>query len=128
MALRVLFLGSGLDGVSWRFRIAQYLAPLRATGIQADVADLHRPLGERLRVLRSAARYDVVYLHRALLSPIEQGWLRRSAPRCVFDFDDAIMVRDSAARRFDSWQRRRRFARAVRGAGTVVAGNAYLAG
>jgi glycosyltransferase involved in cell wall biosynthesis len=45
----------------------------------------------------------------------------------VFDFDDAIMMRDSAARRLDSWQRRRRFARMVRGAGAVIAGSPHLA-
>jgi glycosyltransferase involved in cell wall biosynthesis len=127
MRPRMLFIGSGLDAVSWRFRIAQYLPLLRGHGIEADVADLRQPLGQRLRALGAAARYDVVCVHRVLLSPIEWQWLHRAAPRYVFDFDDAIMMRDSAARRFDSGQRRRRFARMVRGAGAVIAGSAHLA-
>ena len=127
MPRRLLFLGYGLDGASWRFRVAQYLPHLRARGIEVQTADLHGPLRQRLRALRAAADCDAVCVHRALLSPIERRWLRRVAPHYVFDFDDAIMLRDSTAPRFDSWQRRRRFAGMVRGAGTVVAGNAYLA-
>jgi glycosyltransferase involved in cell wall biosynthesis len=123
----VLFLGDGLGEVSWRFRVAQYLPHLRRAGLQVDVADLHRPLAQRLRVLGNARHYDVVCVHRALLSPIERAWLRRAAPRYVFDFDDAIMFRDSAARRFASRRRLRRFARMAGGAGAVVAGNGYLA-
>jgi glycosyltransferase involved in cell wall biosynthesis len=124
---RLLLLGAGLDAASWRFRVEQYLPHLRALGIRADVGELRAPLPQRLRVLSAAARYDAVCVHRALLAPFEHRWLRRCAPRYVFDFDDAIMLRDSAAARQRSWQRRRRFARMVRGAGAVVAGNAYLA-
>lgn len=125
--MRLLFLGAGLDGVSWRFRVAQYLPRLRAMGIEADVADLGGSLRRRWRALGAAARYDAVCVHRAFLSPFEIAWLRRAAPRYVFDFDDAIMLRDSAAGRFDSRQRRRRFGRAAGGAAAAIAGNAYLA-
>ena len=124
---RLLFLGSDLGGASWRFRVAQYLPYLRELGIDADTAELPQPLAQRVRMLSTAAHYDAVWIHRTLLSAFEHRWLVHAAPRYVFDFDDAIMLRDSAARRFDSWQRRRRFARMVRGAATVVAGNAYLA-
>jgi glycosyltransferase involved in cell wall biosynthesis len=127
MRRRLLFLGSGLDGASWRFRVAQYLPYLRERGIDVDTGDLHRPLAGRLRILHAAPGYDTVCVHRVLLSPLEQRWLARAAPRYVFDFDDAIMVRDSAAQRFDSWQRRRGLARMLRGAAAVIAGNAYLA-
>jgi glycosyltransferase involved in cell wall biosynthesis len=124
--VRVLFLGAGLDAASWRFRVGQYLPHLRQHGVQAEVADLDVAFPHRLRVLAGAARYDRVFVHRVLLSPIELVWLRRVAPRYVFDFDDAIMLRDSAARRLDSWQRRWGFARMLRAAGAVIAGNAYL--
>jgi glycosyltransferase involved in cell wall biosynthesis len=70
----------------------------------------------------------VVVVHRALLGPLEVALLRRSARRWLFDFDDAIMVRDSAAApRFASWQRRVRFLRMTRHADHVIAGNDYLA-
>jgi glycosyltransferase involved in cell wall biosynthesis len=124
---RILFLVSGLDEVSCRFRVLQYLPHLERLGINADVADLHVPIAARWRSIRSAAGYDAVCVHRAFLSRLEQRWLRR-AKGYVFDFDDAIMFRDSSQRRFDSWQRRQRFRRTVTGARRVIAGNGYLAG
>ena len=123
----VLFLARGLHGPSARFRILQYLPHLRAHGIAVDAVDLAAPLAARWRLLASAARYHRVVVHRAFLSPLEQ-WVLGSVRRgYVFDFDDAIAFRDSAAPRLESRQRRARFARMVRGARRVLAGNAYLA-
>jgi glycosyltransferase involved in cell wall biosynthesis len=126
-APRVLFLGAGLHNASWRFRVAQYLPHLRARGIAATGGELAAAWPDRLRLLASAARYDVVCVHRALLTPLELVCLRRAAPRYVFDFDDAIMFRDSAAARMVSRRRQRRVARMLRGAAAVLAGNDYLA-
>ncbi|WP_165065382.1 glycosyltransferase [Paludisphaera rhizosphaerae] len=54
--------------------------------------------------------------------------MRRNARRLVFDFDDAVMLRDSFDRRGPhSARRRARFARIVRAADVVIAGNDYLA-
>lgn len=124
---RILFLVPGRDEVSCRFRVHQYVPYLQRMGIHPEVADLQVSAGARWKILRSAADYDRVCVHRAFLSPLEQQWLRRAARGYVFDFDDAIMFRDSSRRRFDSWQRRRRFRRMVAGARTVIAGNGYLA-
>ena len=120
---RILFLASGLQGASCRFRILQYVPLLRAMGIHADVAELHAPPRVRRHILRSASDYDAVCVHRAFLNPLELRWLRRAAGTYVFDFDDAIMFRDSSQRRFESWQRRWSFKRMVTGARAVIAGN-----
>jgi len=122
-----LFLVSGASEASCRFRVLQYLPHLQRRGLTTHVEDLHVPVRQRRRLLLSAADYDAVCVHRVLLTPIEHRWLQRAAPRYVFDFDDAIMFRDSAHRRFASWQRRRRFGRMVAGARRVIAGNRYLA-
>lgn len=127
MPRRILFLVSGASEASCRFRVLQYLPYLQRRGLTTHVADLHVPIRQRRRLLLSAAEYDAVCVHRVLLTPIEHRWLQRAAPRYVFDFDDAIMFRDSTHRRFSSWQRRQRFARMVAGARNVVAGNRYLA-
>jgi len=124
---RLLFLGAGLAAASWRFRVAQYLPHLRARGIAVQTADLQCPPRERRRILDDAAGADAVCIHRAWLTRLELRRLRRAARRVVFDFDDAIMFRDSSARRVTSWQRRRRLVRMLRGVDAVVAGNAYLA-
>jgi len=125
---RVLFLASGLGEASCRFRVLQYIPHLKRLGIQADVADLRVPVAARWKILRTAAAYDTVCIHRAFLSPLEQRWLCRAGKSYVFDFDDAIMFRDSSHRHLESWQRRWRFRRMVAGARTVIAGNSYLAG
>ncbi len=124
---RVLFLAHGLSAASCRFRMLQYLPHLREIGVHADVGDLNASARARRQLLRSAAAYDSVCIHRALFNPFEYRWLRRCAPHYVFDFDDAIMFRDSSHRRFTSRRRRRRFRRMVRGARQVIAGNKYLA-
>jgi glycosyltransferase involved in cell wall biosynthesis len=81
----------------------------------------------RWQILGRAAAYDVVCIHRAFLDPLELRLLQRGGRRYLFDFDDAIMFRDSTHSRFDSWQRRWAFRRMVRGAHMSIAGNAYLA-
>ena len=124
---RLLFLGSGLHNASWRFRVAQFMPHLSERGVAVVGGELHCAWPERLRLLASAARYDAVCIHRALLTPFELAWLRRAAPRYTFDFDDAIMFRDSAAVRMVSRRRQRRVARMLRGAAAVIAGNDYLA-
>jgi glycosyltransferase involved in cell wall biosynthesis len=53
--------------------------------------------------------------------------LRSRAFRLIFDFDDAVFLRDSySARGLDDPVRLRRFARTVRSADAVVAGNSFL--
>jgi len=124
---RILFLVYGREEASCRFRVLQYLPYLRERGFVADVADLHTDMATRWRILRRAVDYDRIVVHRAFLGGLERRWLARRGPGYVFDFDDAISMRDSTAPRRRSLQRQWRFARTVRGARAVIAGNDYLA-
>src|SRR5262249_55358937 len=57
----------------------------------------------------------------------ELALLRRWAKKLVFDFDDAVWLRDSySAKGFVSQKRARRFRATVRAADVVFAGNGYL--
>jgi glycosyltransferase involved in cell wall biosynthesis len=123
---RVLFLAAGVNSPSFRFRIRQYLPYLKAENIQAEIGELAVAPAQRRQWLHQAANYDAVLVHRALLSWPEHRLLRRHAPSYVFEFDDAILFRDSAHRNLRSWRRRLRFQRMVRAAHRVIAGNAYL--
>ena len=118
MTLRVLaFTPAPESGAAGRYRVFQYREPLRAMGIELEVAPfldedafrrLYRPgavaskawdLARRTRGLlsrlRSARRYDLVLVHRELW-PLAGGWplslLERSQPRWVFDLDDAVFL------------------------------------
>ena len=123
---RVLFLAAGVDSPSFRFRIRQYLPYLQARDIQADIGELAVPTAQRRQLLMRAGDYDRVVVHRALLRWPEHRLLQRHAPGYVFEFDDAILFRDSAHRSLRSWRRRMLFERMARGAYRVIAGNAYL--
>ncbi len=116
-----------LEAPSCRFRIAQYRDPLRKEGIELAVREIPRGLRARYGRLSAAAGFDAVVLHRKLLSLFEFRCLRSAARRLIFDFDDAVMLRDSNSAKFESKSRRRRFSRLVAGADLVIAGNRYLA-
>jgi hypothetical protein len=124
---RILFLASGLDEPSCRFRFLQYLPYLRERGLEVAVADLAVSASQRRRILSTAADYDIVLVHRVLMRLFDLCCFRYYARDYVFDFDDAIFFRDSSQKRgFHSWQRLLRFQRMTRAARGVIAGNAYL--
>jgi glycosyltransferase involved in cell wall biosynthesis len=128
MVLHVVAVVESEEHVCCRYRIAAFRPHLEAAGHRLSVRDLSGGLLRRLRVLRSVRDADAVILQRKLLSRVEFAVLRRSARRLIFDFDDAVWLRDSfAAKGFDCPKRRRRFLRTVAGCDTVVAGNRYLA-
>ncbi len=66
-------------------------------------------------------------VHRKLLNPFDFRRLRRKARRLIFDFDDALIYRDSNSPRRFSLSRRAGFRRLVSGVDLVIAGNEYLA-
>lgn len=123
----LLFLVGDPAAASVRFRVRQFLPALAAAGFDVTVMSVAVPLVERLRRLRGAARYDHVVVHRLLLAAPEAWLLARAAPDHVFDFDDALWVRDSAHARQRSWQRRGRMIRMLRGARGATAGSRHLA-
>ncbi len=82
----------------------------------------------RMNQLTQAGRYDSVLLQRKLLPAWQLAILRRHSRHLVFDFDDAVLFRDSYDKRgpHSAW-RQRRFAATVRTADAVIAGNDFLA-
>jgi hypothetical protein len=138
---KILFLTSGRDVPSSRFRVLQYL-PLLREHATAHVAPCRPPknlshydfrfggwplglllwTGKLMSRLTSICRgplHDLVYLERELLvscSPLLEKWAMALAPRSIFDFDDAIFLRHPKA-----------IAAICRKATRVVVGNDALA-
>ncbi|MBI4569495.1 MAG: glycosyltransferase [Planctomycetes bacterium] len=131
--MRLLFLTTNRLRPSCRYRILQYLPLFARAGVEARVREISRagesPDTEFAAALDEAASADIVVLSRALLPRPRLIALRRAARRLVFDFDDAVMLRESASagpmRRF-SVRRLLGFARVARAADLLIAGNRFL--
>ena len=115
---RLLFLTSGRDTPSSRFRVLQYLPKLRDVARpsvspcrpQKDLTQRDFPFGgfvlgamlgsaklfSRLSAICRGPLHDLVYIERELLvrwSPGLEKLAMKMAPKSVFDFDDAIYLR-----------------------------------
>src|SRR5205807_1528786 len=98
------------------------------SGWSLDYAALAGTPHGRIAQCYRAKTYDAVILQRKLLPVWQLRLLRGLCRRLVFDFDDAVLYRDSYDPRGpDSSRRLRRFAATVRAADAVVAGNDFLA-
>lgn len=128
-AFRVLALVEAENHVCARYRVRAFAPAIAEAGGTLDVRGWNETRGlARLRLLASARDYDVVWLQRKLPAPWEFALLRRSARRLVFDYDDAVMHRDSNDPRGPDCPRRAsRFRRIVREADLLTAGNRFLA-
>lgn len=138
---KILFLTSGRDVPSTRFRVNQYLPRLRDVArpgvspcrpskdlTQRDFRFGGWPLGmmltagklfSRLSAICRGPLHDLVYIERELLvswSPKLEKLAMKLAPRSIFDFDDAIYLRHPEA-----------IAEICRRATRVIVGNETLA-
>lgn len=151
----LLLLPYALDTApSQRYRIEQWRPFLERSGVTVTAATLltleeqrrlHAPRGtagkawmlaaafaRRARQLRSAGRYDAVWLHRAACPvgpPVLERVLARVGVPVVYEFDDAIWLTHTAAAN-QRWQFLKfagKTASLCRMAARVVAGNEFLA-
>ncbi len=126
--MRVAALVEAEDHVCCRYRLAVFRAHFETAGHSLELFPLPRSLVGRLSLGRDLASYDAVILQRKLLPRVSVALLRRRVKRLIFDFDDAVWLRDSySAKGFDDPRRARRFQATVRVCDLVVAGNEYLA-
>ena len=112
--------------VCCRYRLAAFRPALARAGHALELQALPRRWWSRLRLFHALRGRDVI-LQRALLPRWQLAVLRRSARTLLFDFDDAVCLRDSyAAKGLHHSGRSRRFAATVRSSDAVVAGNEFL--
>ena len=117
------------DHVCSRYRLRAFEPWLGRAGVGLDLQALGRGPVARLSQFAGLRHADAVILQRKLLPVWQVRALRRAAKRLVFDFDDAVVYRDSYDPRGPvSARRARRFAATVRAADAVTAGNDFLAG
>jgi glycosyltransferase involved in cell wall biosynthesis len=115
------------DHVCCRYRLEAFRTSLARAGHALSLCVLPRRWWGRLP-LYPRLRGKNVILQRQLLAGWELGLLRRQARRLIYDFDDAVFLRDSYSPKGQHHARRlRRFAATVAACDAVVAGNDFLA-
>lgn len=125
--LKVVFLVPRLDKASTRFRILQYLPYLEQSGWDCSVKPLSRSARNWPALLGQLRKADVVVIQKKLFAAPELCLIRRVARRLIYDFDDAVMVKEGDRRPGLHPRTLRRFIRTLRRVDQVVAGNGFLA-
>jgi glycosyltransferase involved in cell wall biosynthesis len=126
--MKALALVDAPEHVCCRYRIGAFEPALKRAGWSLTTRSLARGACRRWFQFASAAQFDTVILQRKLLPGWQFSELRRRSRHLVFDFDDAVLYRDSYDPRGPHCRMRAgRFARTVRLADTVIAGNDFLA-
>lgn len=126
--MKIVALVESAEHVCCRYRLAAFRPAFDRAGYDLIIEPLPRSLWGRVQLFHSLRTADAVVLQRRLLPSLELGLLRRWARALIFDFDDALWLRDSySPKGFESRKRSRRFGATVRTADAVFAGNAVLA-
>jgi glycosyltransferase involved in cell wall biosynthesis len=116
------------DHVCCRYRVAAFRTHLERAGHRLEIRSWPRHCWAWFALSNQLRHADAVLLQRKLLQRWQLYLLRRASRRLLFDFDDAVFLRDSYARHgLHSATRRRRFAAVTRAADVVIAGNTFLA-
>jgi glycosyltransferase involved in cell wall biosynthesis len=125
--MRIVALVASPEHVCARYRVVAFRPFVEAAGHTFTVQKLPRYWLNRWSLGQQTALADAVIVQRRLLSAWQLRTLRRQARRLVFDFDDAVFLRDSYDRRgLHCPRRQQEFAAMVRAADAVVAGNTWL--
>jgi glycosyltransferase involved in cell wall biosynthesis len=125
--MRILGLYQYPEHVCFRYRLRAFRPYLEKAGHEVQFRGWPKWWLLEPRFVGELRAADLVIVQRRLLSDWRLQRLRQAARALAFDFDDAVFRRESCAPRgADSARRRARFARMVRAADLVVAGNRFL--
>lgn len=126
--MHLVALVESADHVCCRYRLKAFQAGLSAAGHELELRELPDQWWERWRLGGELQHTDGVIVQRKLLPGLQVTALRSRVKRLIFDFDDAVFLRDSfSAKGLQSPRRERRFGVMIRNADAVVAGNDWLA-
>jgi len=107
-------------------RVLLHMDAFEREGIDVYPMVLPAGLFSRRKMFKDLEGFDIAVLQRRLIQPWEFRTLRAKTRILGYDFDDALIYGDSAARAFRSLSRTMKFRTILRGVDFATAGNAYL--
>jgi len=122
----VVIVGERTDAVV-RHRALAFGPALARAGVALEVHAWEKSWLARRKVLARAEAVGNALVLSRLLAPVDVERLRVRVRRLLFDFDDALPLRDTAGGATPSRTRVERFRAIVEAADAVSCGNAYLA-
>ena len=123
MARRILFIAENESSAATRYRALHYFDRLKSAGYEPALAVAGRRRLSWWRLLPAIRQADAVVLLRQLPHWPVPSLVRRAARKLIYDFDDAIYVREDGS---PYPRRQRRFDAMVRRCDAVWAGNPEL--
>lgn len=125
--MEIFAIVEGVDHVCTRYRLSAFQNALANAGFDLKLSPWPSSLWSRLKLIRSLAGKTVI-IQRKLIASSLVWLLRKTASKIVFDFDDAVFLRDSySSKGIDDPGRLRRFRAICNAADAIVAGNDFLA-
>jgi glycosyltransferase involved in cell wall biosynthesis len=126
--MNVLFIVRDLEAPSSRYRVRQYVPYLGKAGIESIVVDSPRGPKAWHDLTPAIKKADLVFVQRKRLPLYALFLLKRAGKPMIYDFDDAVMYRNTLSGDPHSLTRRLGFRMMTSRADLVIAGNAFLEG
>jgi glycosyltransferase involved in cell wall biosynthesis len=125
--MRIVALVDKPDHVSSRYRLAAFQPYFESAGHRLDFHPWPKSCWSRMRVGRVVEQADAVIVQRRLLPPALLFQIRTRTSRLIFDFDDAVFMRNSYSKKgLESPQKLLAFVAMCETADGLVAGNNHL--
>jgi glycosyltransferase involved in cell wall biosynthesis len=124
--VKVVFLIQGFSVAASRLRVLQYLPWFNEAGLSTEVYEFPQGFREWFALLPAIKGADVIFVQRKRLPLSALLFIRRLGKKIVYDFDDAVMFKNSLAANPYSLRRKMSFKRMLGFVDLVVAGNAFL--
>lgn len=126
--MQLLALVDAPSHVCCRYRLSAFVPQFQAAGHSLNLEAWPKSIFGRFRLCRNVRHFGAVIIQRKLLPGLLLSQLRKYAKRLIFDFDDAVFLRDSySSKGLHDPKRQRRFRAMMRACDAVIAGNAFLA-
>ena len=123
---KILFFIQGTEVAASRLRVLQYLPYFAEKGISTEVSEFPGGLNGWLSIMPSIKSSDVIFVQRKRLPLYALLLIRRLGKKIVYDFDDAVMFKNSLAADPYSLRRKMSFKRMLAHTDLVIAGNSFL--